>query len=165
MLLAIIYIGYISLGIPDSLFGATWPAIYKEFSLPISFANVITVLVSGTTFISSMCADWLVKKIGTAKVTLISTALTAIALLGYSCSRNAWMLCIFSLPLGFGAGAIDSALNNYIALHYKATHMNFLHCFYGIGVSISPLLIAQSLSNGGKWSDGYNIALLTKRIE
>ena len=155
LLLVVIYVGYISLGIPDSLFGAAWPAIYKEFELPMYFANVITVLVSGTTFISSMSADWLVKKFGTSKVTLISTALTAIALFGYSCSRNVWMLCISSLPLGFGAGAIDSALNNFIALHYKAAQMNFLHCFYGIGVSISPLLIAQSLAANGKWNEGY----------
>ena len=157
ILLIIIYIAFIGLGIPDSLFGTAWPAIYQEFGLPISSANYVTLLISGGTLISSLFAAKIINRFGTAKVTVISTAMTAAALFGFSCSRNLFWLCLSAIPLGLGAGAIDSALNNYVALYYKAVHMNFLHCFYGIGVSLSPYLMSFSLSYNANWRKGYRI--------
>ncbi|MDO5410366.1 MAG: MFS transporter [Lachnospiraceae bacterium] len=156
ILLVIIFICYIGLGVPDSLLGAAWPAIYTEFGVPVSSVNLITVLISGGTILSSLVSADLVKRLGTGKVTAISTAMTAIALSGFSISHNLLWLCIFAIPLGLGAGSIDVALNNYVALHYKASHMNFLHCFYGIGVSLSPYLMSLALSSNNNWRGGYH---------
>lgn len=169
LLLIVIFIDFIGLGIPDSLFGAAWPAIYEEFSLPISYANFVTLIVSGGTILSSLSSAKLIGRFGTSVVTAASTVLTAVALLGFSLSGSFWFLCVCAVPLGLGAGAIDSALNNYVANHYKAAQMNFLHCFYGIGVSLSPFLMSLALSDGGNWRAGYQtmffvqaaIALLT----
>ena len=133
LLLLVIYIAFIGLGIPDSLFGTAWPAIYTEFDLPISFASFVTVIISCGTIVSSMFSAEIINRFGTNKVSAFSTALTAVALLGFSISGSLWLLCAFAVPLGLGAGAIDTALNNYVAVHYSATHMCFLHCFYGIG--------------------------------
>ena len=140
LLLLVIYIAFIGLGIPDSLFGTAWPAIYTEFDLPISFASFVTVIISCGTIVSSMFSAEIINRFGTNKVSAFSTALTAVALLGFSISGSLWLLCTFAVPLGLGAGAIDTALNNYVAVHYSATHMCFLHCFYGIGVSVSPYI-------------------------
>lgn len=158
LLLLVIYIAFIGLGVPDSLFGTAWPAIYEEFHLPISAASCVTLLISGCTVISSLLSARLINRFGTNKVTAVSTAATAFALLGFSLSGNLLWLCLFAVPLGFGAGAIDSGLNNYVALHYKATHMNFLHCFYGIGVSFSPYLMSLALSDQNNWRNGYRFA-------
>lgn len=158
LLLAVIYIAFIGLGIPDSLFGTAWPAIYREFSLPISMASCVTLLISGGTVVSSLFSARLINRFGTGRVTAVSTALTAAALLGFSLSGHLLWLCLFAVPLGLGAGAIDSALNNYVALHYRATHMNFLHCFYGVGVSLSPYLMSLALSGQGGWRSGYRLA-------
>ena len=158
VLLIIIYIAFIGLGIPDSLFGTAWPAIYMEFNLPVSAANYVTFLISGGTIISSLLSARLINRYGTAKITAVSTTITAAALLGFSYSNGIFWLCLCAIPLGLGAGAIDSALNNYIALHYKAMHMNFLHCFYGIGVSLSPYLMSLALSVNcklEKWISDY----------
>lgn len=155
LLLIIIYIAYIGLGIPDSLLGAAWPAIYEEFSLPVSYVSYITILISCGTIISSFFSAKIINRFGTAKVTALSTSLTAIALLGFSLSQNMICLCICAVPLGLGAGAIDTALNNYVALHYKANHMSFLHCFYGVGVSLSPYLMSLALSDHNNWRNGY----------
>ena len=157
VLLIIIYIAFIGLGIPDSLFGTAWPAIYMEFNLPVSAANYVTFLISGGTIISSLLSARLINRYGTAKITAVSTTITAAALLGFSYSNGIFWLCLCAIPLGLGAGAIDSALNNYIALHYKAMHMNFLHCFYGIGVSLSPYLMSLALSVNANWRNGYRI--------
>lgn len=157
LLLAIIYIAYISLGIPDSILGAAWPAIYPEFNLPVSYASYVTIFVSLGTIISSFFSARIINRLGTVKITVLSTFLTAAALLGFSFSQNMLWLCICAFPLGLGAGSIDTALNNYVALHYKANHMNFLHCFYGVGVSLSPYLMSQALSNIG-WRGGYRYA-------
>lgn len=157
-LLIIIYIAFVSLGIPDSLLGAAWPAIYVDFGLPVSFLNILSVLISVCTMISSMVSARLIKRYGTAIVSAVSTALTAIALFGFSVSKSFLWLCLFALPLGAGAGAIDSGLNNYVALHYKATHMSFLHCFYGVGVSLSPYLMSIALGNDSNWHKGYRNA-------
>lgn len=155
ILLIIIYITFIGLGIPDSLFGTAWPAIYPAFNVPISHANFVTSIISGGTILSSLLSTRLIKRFGTAKITAVSTAMTAGALFGFSVSPNMVFLCLFAVPLGIGAGAIDTALNNYVALHYRAVHMNFLHCFYGIGVSLSPYLMSLMLSATGNWRQGY----------
>lgn len=157
ILLLIIYICYIGLGIPDSLLGTAWPAIYQEFTLPIASINVLSILISGGTIISSLLSARLVNRFGTGKITAVSTALTALALFGFSTSNNLIWLCLSAIPLGLGAGSIDSALNNYVALHYNATHMNFLHCFYGVGVSLSPYLMSLALSQSNDWRNGYHI--------
>ena len=155
LLLIVIYITFIGLGIPDSLFGTAWPAIYSAFGVAISRANFVTSIISGGTILSSLLSTRLIKCFGTAKVTAVSTAMTAGALLGFSIAPNIIFLCLFAVPLGIGAGAIDTALNNYVALHYRAVHMNFLHCFYGIGVSLSPYLMSLMLSATGNWRQGY----------
>lgn len=155
LLLIVIYITFIGLGIPDSLFGTAWPAIYSAFGVAISHANFVTGIISGGTILSSLLSTRLIKCFGTAKVTVVSTAMTAGALLGFSIAPNIIFLCLFAVPLGIGAGAIDTALNNYVALHYRAVHMNFLHCFYGIGVSLSPYLMSLMLSATGNWRQGY----------
>lgn len=155
VLLVVIYLTFIGLGIPDSLFGTAWPAVYTEFHLPVSYANFVTSIISAGTIISSLLSGKLIRCFGTAKIVAVSTALTAAALFGFSRSGGFIYLCFFAVPLGIGAGAIDTALNNYVALHYKAAHMNFLHCFYGIGISLSPYLMSVMLSDSGDWRKGY----------
>ena len=157
LLLVVIYIAYIGLGVPDSLFGTAWPAMYEEFDLPISTANIVTLLTTTGTIISSLLSARLINRFGTGIVTAVSTSLTAIALLGYSQSDNIYFLCLFCFPLGFGAGAIDAAQNGYVAVHYNARHMNFLHCFYGVGVAVSPFLMSLGLKLVG-WRMGYLLA-------
>ena len=155
ILLILIYIFYIVLGVPDSLLGSAWPAIYGEFHVPVSYASFISVIISAGTVISSLLSTKIIAKLGTAKVTAISTSLTAIALLGFSCSHDFLWMCICAVPLGIGAGSIDTALNNYVALHYNAMQMSFLHCFYGIGVTLSPYLMSLALSDSMNWRGGY----------
>ena len=159
LLLLIIYIAFIGLGIPDSLIGSAWPAIYPELDIPVGAISGITLLISGCTVLSSMFSSTLLNRFGTAKITLFSTAMTAAALLGFSfTSHYIWMLPI-AVTLGLGAGAIDAGLNNYIALHYSVGQMNLLHCFYGIGVSLSPYLMSVALHETG-WRSGYRYAFL-----
>ncbi len=156
LLLIVIYIAFIGLGLPDSLFGAAWSAIYPEFGVGLASASYVTVLVSGCTVISSLFASRLIARFSTASITIVSTAMTAVALLGYSISPNLPCMCIFAVVLGLGAGAIDASLNNYIALYYNAMHMNFLHCFYGVGVVVSPYVMSLMLKNA-TWRQGYGI--------
>lgn len=158
ILLIVIYICYIGLGIPDSLIGVAWPAIYREFDIPVSSVSVVTLLISGGTIVSSFFSSRIINYFGTGKVTAISTTMTAAALFGFSSSHNLIWLCLCAVPLGLGAGSIDTALNNYAALHYKATHMSFLHCFYGIGVSLSPYIMSLALSDDLNWRRGYLVA-------
>ena len=158
LLLIVIYIAFIGLGIPDSLFGTAWPAVYTEFSLPISAASIVSVTSTVCTIISSLNSAKVLNRFGTPAVTAVSTAMTALALLGYSFAPSIWWLCLLSVPLGLGAGAIDTGLNNYVALYYSATHMSFLHCFYGIGVSLSPYIMSLMLSTTGNWRYGYRWA-------
>ncbi len=162
LILVIIFIDFIGLGIPDSLFGPAWPAIYAEFALPVSIGSIVSLMNTAGTVISSLCSAHLIKKFGTARVTAFSTVLTALALLLFSFSQNFIFLCLLSIPLGLGGGAIDSALNNYVALHYKATHMNFLHCFYGIGVTVSPYFMSLALSHSNNWRGGYRLAFFVQ---
>ena len=155
ILLVFIYIFYIGLGVPDSLLGAAWPAIYSELSVPVSYASFISSIISCGTVFSSLFSTRVIAKLGTPRVTVFSTSLTAIALLGFSCSHNFLWLCICGIPLGIGAGSIDTALNNYVALHYTSMQINFLHCFYGVGVTVSPYLMSLALSDNMNWRGGY----------
>ncbi len=157
LLLAIIYLAFISLGLPDSLLGSAWPVMREAMGVSSSFAGIVTMLIAGGTIISSLSSDWLTKKIGTGVVVAISVTLTALGLLGFSFSTQFWMLCCWALPYGLGAGAIDAALNNYVALHYSARHMSWLHCCWGVGASISPYIMGLALENQWGWENGFRI--------
>lgn len=160
LLLLVIYIAFIGLGLPDSLFGTAWPAIYADLGLPFSFGSFVTLMTSMGTVFSSLKSDSVIKRWGTHRVTLVSTALTAIAILGMALSGNFLFFCLCAIPLGLGAGAIDTALNNYVALHYTSAQMNFLHCFYGLGVTMSPFILSIMLQGEGGWRGGYNTVFL-----
>lgn len=156
LLLALIYLAFISLGIPDSLMGAAWPTMREAFGVPISYMGFITMIISGGTICSSLLSERLTKKFGTKYVTVISVFLTAAALFGFSTAKSFWILCFFAIPYGLGAGAIDAALNNYVALHYTSRHMSWLHCFWGVGTIISPYVMSWALVNTS-WNYGYRI--------
>ena len=156
-LLVVIYVAFIGLGVPDSLIGSAWPAVHAELNIPVEAVSIITFIISGCTVLSSMFSAGILNKLGTAKVTAFSTAMTAAALLGFSLAPSFLVMIPLAVILGLGAGAIDSGLNNYVALHFKASHMNFLHCFYGVGVSLSPYLMSVALSNTD-WRGGYRYA-------
>ncbi len=156
VLLIFIYFIYIGLGIPDSAIGSAWPAIFSDLNLPISYASFVTVIISLCTALSSLFSAKLINRFGTGLVTAVSTAVTAVALLGFSLSTSIWWLCLSALPAGFGAGAIDAALNNYVTLRYKPSHVSFLHSFYGIGVAITPFIMSFALKNGD-WRQGYRL--------
>ena len=158
LLLIIIYLAFIGLGIPDSLFGTAWPAIYTEMNLPLSYGSAITIICSLCTTLSSLFSVRLIRRFGTNKVTAFCTILTAIALFGFSFAENFWMLCLLAIPLGLGAGAIDNGLNAYVSLHYSATQMSFLHSCYGVGVTISPYILSLVISSETGWRGGYRIA-------
>ena len=157
LLLIIIYIAFIGLGVPDSLIGSAWPAIHTELGIPVEMVSILTFLISGCTVLSSMFSTRILNKLGTAKVTAFSTTMTALSLLGFSLVPSFLFMIPLAIVLGLGAGAIDSGLNNFVALHCKASHMNFLHCFYGVGVSLSPYIMSQAFSNAG-WRGGYRYA-------
>ena len=160
ILLIIILISFLGVGVPDSALGTAWPAIYTEFHLPISVAGYITVTISICTVISSLLSATLVKKFGTGVVTAISTILTVIALFGCSVSNHVVFFFLFAIPLGLGAGSIDSALNGFVSLHYKASQVSFLHCFYGLGVAVTPYLMSLALHEGNDWRKGYQMVTL-----
>ena len=155
-LLALIYLAFISLGLPDSLLGAGWPVMHTELGVSVSFMGIISMVISGGTIVSSLLSDKLTHKFGTRAVTVASVFLTVAALFGFSFSGSFSMLIIFAVPYGLGAGAIDAALNNYVALHYKAKHMSWLHCFWGVGAIISPFIMSFALKNLN-WNSGYRI--------
>jgi fucose permease len=155
LLLIVIFLAFIGLGIPDSMIGAVWPAIYSDLNLPITYANFITILTAVFTVLSSSLSGIIIGKFGTGIVTAVSTLITAVSLLCFSLANDFVFMVLLSIPLGIGAGSIDSGLNNFVALHYKASHMNFLHCFYGLGVSLSPFIISLTLSAGQGWRGGY----------
>ncbi len=160
LLLVIIYIAFISLGLPDSLVGSAWPVMHLDLNVPISYAGIITMIIAGGTIVSSLLSDRITKKMGAGPVTAVSVLMTAAALFGFSVSTKFWMLCAAAVPYGLGAGAVDAALNNYVALHYKSRHMSWLHCFWGIGASLSPYIMASSLTGGSGWSGGYRTVSL-----
>ncbi len=155
LLLILIYIAFISLGLPDSVLGAAWPSMYRTFGVPEGSAGIITMLMYSGTMISSIASDWIIRKLGTGKVLVISVAVTAITMLGFSMAGSFTVLCLIALPYGLGGGCVDASLNNYVATHYKARHMNFLHCFWGIGTIISPLIMGAFIEKGGVWTQGY----------
>lgn len=160
LLLAVIYAAFIGLGLPDSLFGASWPSIYTEFGLPFSLGGLVTAICFGATMVSSLMSAKLIKRLGTNRLTAACTLLTAVSLLGFSFTGNFIALCLMAVPLGLGAGSIDTGLNNYVALHYSASQMSFLHCFYGIGVTVSPFIMTLVFRSGMGWRTGYRIAAL-----
>ena len=155
LLLAIIYLAFISLGLPDSLLGSAWPTMYQQFGVPISYAGIISMIISAGTIVSSLQSDRLTKKLGTGKVTAISVAATAVSLFGFSFSHSFWALCLWAIPYGLGAGSVDASLNNYVALHYESRHMSWLHCMWGVGATAGPYIMGIALSMGQGWNMGY----------
>jgi len=161
LLLLVIYVSFISLGLPDSLFGVSWPVVHEELAIAESFASLYTVIIGICTGGVSFVAGKVIRKFGTGKVTFFSTLLTAIGLLGISFSSNIVVMMIFSIVLGYGAGVIDTGLNSYVSVHYKAKHLNWLHCFWGMGVAISPMIMSAFLGAGeGQWRNGYRVVAL-----
>lgn len=157
VLLVIIYIAFISLGLPDALLGSAWPVMYEGFGVSISSAGVISMIITGGTIISSLMSDRLIRRLKTGMVTLVCVAVTAIALLGISFSTSFAAVCLWAIPLGLGAGSVDAALNNFVALHYKAAHMNWLHSFWGVGASVGPIIMSILLMQTGTWTAGYRV--------
>jgi len=155
---------FMGLGLPDSVLNCAWPAIYSELDLPISYANFITVLVSLGTVFSSLFASRLINKFGIGYVTLVSTFFSALCLLAFSFSNSMLFFCLLSIPLGLGAGAIDTALNNFTATNYSSLHMSLLHCFYGVGISISPFLMSFALGDNNNWRKGYVLVFVVMMV-
>ena len=156
-LLAIIYLSFISLGLPDALLGAAWPNMYPQFQVPISYAGIISMIIALGTIISSLQSDRLTRKFGTGKVTAVSVGITALALWGFSISHSFILLCLWAIPYGLGAGSVDASLNNYVALHYSSKHMSWLHCMWGIGATLGPYIMGAVLTGGATWNTGYRI--------
>ena len=155
LLLAIIYLAFISLGLPDSLLGSAWPVMRLDFGAELSFAGVISMIIAAGTIVSSLLSERMTRRFGTALVTAVSVAMTAAALFGFSLCTTPFQLCLWAVPYGLGAGAIDAALNNFVALHYSSRHMSWLHCFWGVGASISPYIMSAALLRSGSWQAGY----------
>ena len=157
MLLLIIYLAFISLGLPDSLLGSAWPSMYREFSVPVSYSGIVFMIISLGTIVSSLQSDRLTRRFGTGKITAVSVLMTAAALFGFSISHSFFALCLWAIPYGLGAGSVDASLNNYVALHYASRHMSWLHCMWGIGASLGPYIMGYALTGGYGWSMGYRI--------
>ncbi|MBP3683343.1 MAG: MFS transporter [Oscillospiraceae bacterium] len=155
LLLAIIYLSFISLGLPDGLLGAAWPTMYPALAVPVSYAGIVSMIIALGTIVSSLMSDRLTYALGTGKVTAISVAMTAAALFGFSLADSFWLLCLWAIPYGLGAGSVDASLNNYVALHYTSRHMSWLHCMWGLGATIGPYIMGFVLTGGGHWSLGY----------
>ena len=161
LLLAIIYLSFISLGLPDSLLGSAWPAMYPQLGVPVSYSGIVFMIISVGTIISSLQSDRLTRRLGTGRVTAFSVAMTAAALLGFSVSHEFWQLCLWAVPYGLGAGSVDASLNNYVALHYESRHMSWLHCMWGVGAAAGPYIMGRVITGGGTWNGGYRcIALI-----
>ena len=157
ILLVIIYLSFISLGLPDSILGAAWPSMYPGLQVPVSYAGIVSMIIAAGTIVSSLQSDRLTRWIGTGKVTAISVAMTAAALFGFSVSSQFWMLCLWAIPYGLGAGSVDASLNNYVALHYESRHMSWLHCMWGVGATAGPYIMGLVLTGGGSWNLGYRV--------
>ncbi len=155
LLLAIIYLSFISLGLPDGMLGAAWPSMYPEFDVPVSYAGFLAMFISAQTVISSLLSDRLTKKFGVGKVTTVSVAMTMVALFGFSTSSAMWQLFLWAIPYGLGGGSVDASLNNYVALHYESRHMSWLHCMWGVGATVGPYIMGFALVNGQGWNMGY----------
>jgi fucose permease len=157
LLIAVIYLAFVSMGLPDALLGAAWPTIYPALGVPISYAGLLTILIAAGTVVSSLSSNRMLLKFGTGKITAFCTLLTAVALFGFSSARAFWQLCIWALPYGLGAGSIDAALNNYVALHFKSRHMSWIHFFWGVGATTGPYLMGALLTGGQSWTRGYMV--------
>ena len=155
LLLAIIYLSFISLGLPDALLGSGWPTMCVDFDVPLSYAGVLSLIIAAGTIVSSLLSDRMTLRFGTARVTAFSVATTALALLGFSFTRSYWMLLLWAIPYGLGAGSVDASLNNYVALHYASRHMSWLHCAWGVGASVGPYVMGFALTAGKGWYMGY----------
>ena len=155
LLLVVIYLSFIGLGLPDALLGAAWPTMYPQFDIPVSYMGFVSTTISIMTVISSLQCDRLIRRFGAGKLTAYSTAMTAAAMIGFSLSTEYWMLFLWAIPFGLGAGCVDSALNNYVAVHYKSWHMSWLHCMWGVGAAIGPYLMGLALTSGHGWNRGY----------
>lgn len=164
LLLAVIFISFIGLGLPDSALGTAWPAIYTEFALPVSTAGYISLLVGGCTVISGFFGARLIAKWGTGKVTAVSTLMTALALFVFVYTKNPVLFFLLAIPLGLGAGCVDAGLNSFVALHYSASQLNYLQCFYGIGVSLTPYLMALALGQDNNWRNGYLMVAIIQSV-
>ena len=160
LLLPIIYLAFISLGLPDSLLGSAWPSMYPLLGVPVSYAGILSMIISFGTIVSSLNSDRLTRALGAGRVTAISVGMTAAALFGFSVSTQFWTLCLWAVPYGLGAGSVDAALNNYVALHYESRHMSWLHCMWGIGTMVSPMVMGRVLAGGGPWTAGYRYIAL-----
>ena len=161
LLLAVIYLAFMSLGLPDSLLGSAWPSMHLEFGVPVSYAGVISMIIALGTVVSSLQSDRLTRRLGAGMVTALSVLLTALALLGFSLSKSFPVLCLMAIPYGLGAGSVDAALNNYVALNYASRHMSWLHCMWGVGTSVGPYVMEYALTGGQGWNAGYRyIAIL-----
>lgn len=155
LLLGIIYLSFISLGLPDSLLGAAWPVIHAEIGAPLSASGFVFMIIAVGTIVSSLLSDRLTRRLGAGRVTAISVAMTCAALFGFSFSRSYAMLCLWAIPYGLGAGGVDAALNNYVALHYASRHMSWLHCMWGVGATVGPAIMGAVLTAGHSWNAGY----------
>ena len=153
--LVIIYLAFISLGLPDSLLGSAWPVMQSDLSVAMSSAGIISMIISGGTIISSLLSGRIINRFGTGKVTFVSVTMTAVALLGFSLSPSFVWLCVMSIPLGLGAGSVDAALNNFVALHYNSNHMSWLHCSWGVGATFGPMIMSLFISKNNGWQKGY----------
>ena len=156
LLLPIIYLAFISLGLPDALLGAAWPTMYPQLGAGVSWAGIVSMIISAGTIVSSLASERLNTRLGTGRVTALSVATTAVALLGFSTCTEFWQLCLWGIPYGLGAGSVDAALNNYVALHYESRHMSWLHCMWGIGAAGGPVIMGWALA-GSTWQNGYRI--------
>jgi len=164
LLIIIIYIAFISLGLPDSLLGSAWPVMYGQLGVPMSYAGIVTMIIASGTIVSSLLSDRLTRKLGAGVVTTISVMMTAAALFGFSISDNFLLLCLWAVPYGLGAGAVDAALNNYVALHYASRHMSWLHCFWGVGAAVSPYIMGYCLTRGYGWNSGYRSVAIVQVV-
>jgi len=164
LLLAIIYISFVSLGLPDALLGAAWPVMQGDLSVPVSYAGGISLIIAVGTVISSLQADRMMKWLGAGKVTAFSVAMTAVAIFGFSRSTTYWQLCLWAIPYGLGAGSVDASLNNYVAIHYASRHMSWLHCMWGLGASIGPYIMGAALTAGMHWHTGYGIIAVLQTV-
>ena len=161
LLLAVIYLAFISLGLPDGLLGSAWPTMCVDLGIPVSYAGMISTTMSVGTILSSLLSDRLTLRFGTGKVTACSVAMTALALFGFSVTKNFWVLFVWAIPYGLGAGSVDASLNNYVALHYESRHMSWLHCMWGVGATVGPYIMGYALTSGQGWNMGYRyIALI-----
>jgi len=164
LLLVVIYISFISLGLPDGLLGAGWPTMYQEFQVPVSYAGGVYMIICAGTVISSLMSDRISRRFETGMVTAVSVAMTAAAMFGFSISQSYWQLCLWAIPYGLGAGSVDASLNNYVAIHYESRHMSWLHCMWGVGASVGPYIMEFALTGGNTWNSCYRYVFLIQSV-